>query len=79
MRKSLIASVSSLIVAGALAALAATADHDLRKQAADLFKPVPSMVPAVQGNPVTRQKTELGKMLFFDTRLSASGVLIPSF
>nr|WP_210204375.1 cytochrome-c peroxidase [Devosia submarina] len=48
---------------------------ELHETAVSLFEPIPSMVPAVAGNPVTREKSELGKMLWFDTRLSASGVL----
>jgi cytochrome c peroxidase len=48
---------------------------ELRKAANDTFKPIPSMVPDVRGNPVTREKTELGRMLWFDPRLSASGIL----
>ena len=47
----------------------------LMKRANELFKPVPSMIPAVKGNPVTREKIELGRMLWFDPRLSASGIL----
>jgi cytochrome c peroxidase len=49
--------------------------EELRKAANDTFKPIPSMVPEVRGNPVTREKTELGRMLWFDPRLSASGIL----
>ena len=48
--------------------------NDLREEAADMFKPLPSTVPAVAGNPITPAKIELGKMLYFDPRLSASGV-----
>ncbi len=48
---------------------------ELRKIANDAFKPIPSMVPEVKGNPVTREKAELGRMLWFDPRLSASGIL----
>ena len=62
----------------ALALVLATAParaDDLMKQAQDLFKPIPSMVPAVKDNAVTRDKVELGKALFFDPRLSASGLL----
>ncbi|MFG1401577.1 cytochrome-c peroxidase [Xanthobacter sp. V8C-5] len=52
---------------------AAAADN-LRTQALEVFKPLPSTVPAVKGNKITPQKIELGKELFFDPRLSASGV-----
>ncbi len=46
----------------------------LRDLALETFKPLPSTVPAVKDNPVTPEKIELGKALFFDPRLSASGV-----
>jgi cytochrome c peroxidase len=47
---------------------------DLLDEAVTYFKPLPSTVPAVADNPITAEKIELGKMLFFDPRLSASGV-----
>jgi cytochrome c peroxidase len=52
---------------------AAQAD-DLRAKATEAFKPLPSTIPAVKDNQVTKPKIELGKALFFDPRLSASGV-----
>lgn len=61
-----------LLVSSALAT-AASAD-DLRDAALEQFKPLPSTVPAVKDNPVTPAKIDLGKSLFFDPRLSASGV-----
>ena len=48
---------------------------DLMQAAQQSFKPIPSAVPAVKGNAVTREKVELGKMLFFDPRLSASQII----
>ena len=67
-------------VRGALAALlvaaaAPASAEDLMKQAQDNFKPIPSIVPAVKDNAVTHEKVELGKLLFFDPRLSASEVI----
>lgn len=53
----------------------AGAEDDLMKAARRTFKPIPSLVPAVKDNPVTHQKIELGKMLFFDPRISASGII----
>ncbi len=53
----------------------AFAADDLLKQAQETFKPIPSMVPAVKDNAVTHDKIELGKALFFDPRLSSSGLL----
>lgn len=48
--------------------------NELREQALELFKPLPSTIPSVRDNPITTEKIELGKALFFDPRLSASGV-----
>ncbi len=47
---------------------------ELRDTALEMFKPLPSTVPAVVDNPITPEKIELGKALFFDPRMSASGV-----
>lgn len=64
--------VLALGTAGVLAS-AASAD-ELRDLARDYFDPVPSTVPAVDGNRITDEKIALGKALFFDPRMSASGV-----
>ena len=45
---------------------------ELRADAQVLFEPIPTVQPAPEGNPLTREKVELGKMLFFDPRLSSS-------
>lgn len=52
----------------------ASAADSLREQALEIFKPLPSTVPQIKDNRVTDEKIALGKMLFFDPRLSASGV-----
>lgn len=44
-------------------------------KAKESFKPIPSVLPAVKDNPVTHEKVELGKLLFFDPRLSASEII----
>ncbi|MCS7266556.1 MAG: cytochrome-c peroxidase [Geminicoccaceae bacterium] len=67
---SLAAAAIAALVAGAAGAPAT----ELRQRALELFKPLPSTVPAVKGNRITKEKIELGKALFFDPRLSASGV-----
>jgi cytochrome c peroxidase len=46
----------------------------LRDAAAETFKALPSTIPALNDNTVTPEKIDLGKALFFDPRLSASGV-----
>ncbi|NBC48063.1 MAG: c-type cytochrome [Gammaproteobacteria bacterium] len=67
----------SLAVTFALTGLAASADEAaLRQKAIDVgLEPVPYGLQQVEDNPVTREKIALGKMLFFDPRLSASGVI----
>ncbi|MBO9410708.1 MULTISPECIES: cytochrome-c peroxidase [unclassified Ruegeria] len=66
---------SSLTHAAMIAVLATGAQaNDLRNEALDVFDPLPSTVPAVNDNPITVEKIELGKALFFDPRMSASGV-----
>lgn len=65
--------ILTLAFLGSALAGAAGAD-DLRDRAAEMFKPLPSTVPAVADNPATPEKIALGKALFFDPRLSASGV-----
>ncbi|WP_029006447.1 cytochrome-c peroxidase [Azorhizobium doebereinerae] len=48
---------------------------DLRTDALALFKSIPTDIPVVNGNPVTPEKVDLGRKLFFDPRLSASQAL----
>jgi cytochrome c peroxidase len=67
----------TLAVAVTMAAGAAVAsDANLRDKAKSAgLKAVPYGVQAVQDNAVTREKIDLGRMLFFDPRLSASGLI----
>src|ERR1035441_1471261 len=62
------------LVAFSAATLPLLAD-DLLQAAQQNFKPIPSAVPAVKGNTVTREKVELGKMLCLDPGLSASQII----
>lgn len=57
-----------------LAIVSGAQADELRDAALEVFKPLPSTVPAVSDNPITPVKIELGKALFFDPRMSASGV-----
>lgn len=70
--------VFRLAALGTVSALAvatsAAASEELRAQALDMFSPVPSTTPAMTDNPITPAKIDLGKALFFDPRMSASGV-----
>jgi cytochrome c peroxidase len=61
---------------GVATAAVAIDDADLRQKALDAgLEPIPYGTQEVADNPITREKIELGKMLFFDPRLSASGVI----
>ncbi len=51
---------------------AAWGQGDLMKQAQAVFKPIPDKAPVLKGNPATPDKIRLGKMLYFDPRLSES-------
>ena len=55
-------------------AVTPTLASDLRDEALELFTPLPSTVPALNDNAITPEKIDLGKALFFDPRMSASGV-----
>ena len=61
-----------LVLSSALSAPVAA--DALRDAATETFKPLPSTIPALKENTVTPEKIALGKALFFDPRLSASGV-----
>jgi cytochrome c peroxidase len=48
------------------------AADSLMQQAQSVFKPIPKSPPKNEKNPITLEKIELGKMLYFDPRLSKS-------
>lgn len=68
----------TLLSGAALTAFAvlphASAADRLMEEARQLFQPIPASIPAVKDNAVTREKIELGKMLFFEPRLSSSNL-----
>ena len=68
MRRSLCA---SMLAIAALTTSALAADP-LRDQAKELFQPIPSEAPALPGNAATPEKVALGRMLYFEPRLSQS-------
>ncbi len=69
MQRAMLGLAAAFLVGGTMA----QAD-ELRDLAKETFAPLPSTVPAVAGNPITPAKIDLGKALFFDPRISASGV-----
>jgi cytochrome c peroxidase len=59
-----------------LALLPASSDADqLLKQAQSKFKTIPQTVPEIKGKAFTKEKIALGKLLFFEPRLSASALI----
>jgi cytochrome c peroxidase len=62
----------ALLLLGCLTACTAQAQDDLLATARQRFQPIPITAPELPGNPSSPAKVELGKMLFFDPRLSAS-------
>ncbi len=64
--------IATLLLSTALASTVAA--NELRETVREYFEPLPSTIPSVKDNPITPEKIDLGKALFFDPRLSASGV-----
>ncbi|KAA0252498.1 MAG: cytochrome-c peroxidase [Acidobacteria bacterium] len=54
---------------------AAEEKDDLLAKGRQLFKPIPAQAPAAKGNPASPAKVELGRMLYFDPRLSSSQLI----
>jgi cytochrome c peroxidase len=71
MRRSIVISLALLILTGG----AAAAEDALMKAAKEQFKPIPAVAPEQKDNPSSEAKVELGKMLFFEPRLSASHLI----
>ena len=63
-----------ILMAALLVSVPASAEK-LQAEANYLFKPIPYAPPELKDNPMTLDKIELGKMLFFEPRLSKSGLL----
>src|SRR5450759_5047715 len=67
--------VAVILSFGSLVASPALAQEDLVAKARQQFEPIPAIPPELPGNPATPAKLELGKMLYFEPRLSASHVI----
>lgn len=73
MRKTMLLALAAGLLA--MAGGQALAADGLMKQAQDLFKPIPDKAPEVKNNSASPDKLELGKMLFFEPRLSSSHLI----
>ena len=58
-----------------LFAVSTAGADDLMKRAQARFKPIPKTVAEMKGKSFTPQKMELGKMLYFEPRLSSSALI----
>ena len=54
--------------------LASNGDEDLLKQAKQIFSPLPQVMSS-EKNPITPEKVKLGKILFYETRISVDGTV----
>ena len=70
MRK-LLACITIMLCLALTVATTQAADP-LVSEANEYFKPIPAQPPALKGNPATPAKLELGKLLYFEPRLSKS-------
>ena len=66
--------LSLLIVCFAGSSLADNGGEDLLKQAKQIFGPLPKVMSS-EKNPATPEKVKLGKMLFYETRISVDGTV----
>jgi cytochrome c peroxidase len=67
--------VIALLALGCCFAFPAVAQEELMARAKQQFQPIPTSPPELPGNPASTAEVELGKMLYFDPRLSASHVI----
>jgi cytochrome c peroxidase len=72
MKKIVIVALFSVLL---LAVSTAFADEELMKRAQTRFKPIPKKISEVRGKSLTPIKVELGKMLYFEPRLSSSALI----
>ncbi|MFN7949363.1 MAG: cytochrome-c peroxidase [Blastocatellia bacterium] len=61
-----------IVLFAALLTASGSAEDSLLRKARHLFTPIPLQPPELKDNPLTPSKIELGKLLFFDQRLSSA-------
>lgn len=65
---------SAIALSAAMSAPAFADDAALRETAKDLFEAIPLQAPMLENNVISRDRVDLGAMLFFDPRMSKSGL-----
>jgi cytochrome c peroxidase len=71
----LIILIACLILVPLITTMDAKAEDGLLQKSQSTFKPVPDSPPELKNNTITPEKVELGKMLYFEPRLSASNLI----
>lgn len=74
MKKTFLATLV-LTLSWSLTGFAAEGEDSLLKDAQAAFKPIPDKAPVIKDNEANPDKIELGKMLYFEPRLSKSGLI----
>ena len=65
-----------MLVTGLLSLVGvANAETDLMKKAQGMFQPIPDTPPVIENNLSTTEKIALGRMIYFDPRLSRSDII----
>jgi cytochrome c peroxidase len=67
--------VLAVLAAGCVFSHQVAAEDTLRTEALEIFDPIPADPPALENNPLTAEKIELGAMLYFEPRLSRSALI----
>ena len=62
-------------IASLLAAGSAWGKDDLARRAQGMFRPIPAKAASLKGEPLNPSRVQLGKMLYFDPRLSSSSLI----
>ena len=75
MKVGLAAGLAAMLGTGGAVLAQQGGDDTLRQTASALFGVIPDAPTEVQGRPVTAERVELGRMLFFEPRLSRSHVI----
>jgi cytochrome c peroxidase len=70
----IMAFISAAIFSCAGISLGANGDEELLKQAKQFFSPLPQAMVS-EKNPITPEKVKLGKILFYETRISVDGTV----
>jgi cytochrome c peroxidase len=65
----------SVLLLAVMAVAGVATQGSLLKEAQELFQPIPDKPPALPDNKMTPEQIELGTMLYFEPRLSKSGII----